>query len=107
MSGLDKRVYEIHGKVMNMFMGNQCYDVDPPLVMDCVKNALSDIGLNVKEIMFFDIDGNVTQDINNAKYMRVVATSNGINGRQIFTFALIKYRGKYKVLYLQSAVYED
>ncbi|WP_229709910.1 hypothetical protein [Vulcanisaeta souniana] len=96
----------MHGKVMNMFMGNQCYDVDPPLVMDCVKNALTSIGLNVEEIMFFDIDGNVSQDIDNARYVRAVATSNEINGKQIFTFALIKYRGKYKVLYLQSAVEE-
>ncbi|ADN51748.1 hypothetical protein [Vulcanisaeta distributa] len=106
MSGLDKRVYELHSRVMSEFMGGRCYDVDETLVIDCIRDALTDIGLSVNDVVLFDIDGNVTNEISNAKYVRVTTTSNYVNGEQIFTFALIKLRNKYRVLYLQSAVKE-
>ncbi|MGC9180662.1 MAG: hypothetical protein ACP5GZ_10740 [Vulcanisaeta sp.] len=107
MSNLDKRVYELHSRVMSEFMGGRCYDVDESLVIDCIKDVLTGIGLSINDVTLFDIDGNVAKDINSAKYVRVTATSNYINGEQIFTFALLKFRDKYRVLYLQSAIKED
>ncbi|MFB6470300.1 MAG: hypothetical protein TU36_003585 [Vulcanisaeta sp. AZ3] len=107
MENVDKRVYEIHSKVMKEFMNNKCYDIDENLVIECINNTLSDIGLSVKEVMLFDLDGNITQTVNNARYVKIIATSNEINGKQIFTFALIRYRDKYRVLYLQSAIKND
>ncbi len=106
MGEVSKRVYEIHGRVMNEFMGSKCYDIDETLVLDCIKDALTDIGLSVKDITLFDLDGNVTQEFSNARYVRVTTTSKEVNGEQIFTFALIKIRNKYRVLYLQSALKE-
>ncbi|WP_054842533.1 hypothetical protein [Vulcanisaeta distributa] len=107
MSGLDRRVYELHSKVMNEFMSGKCYDIDEALVIDCIKDTLTNIGLSVNDIVLFDIDGNVTNEIGNARYVRVTTTSNYVNGEQIFTFALIKLRNRYRVLYLQSAVKES
>ncbi len=106
MSGLDRRIYELHSKVMSEFMGGKCYDIDEALVIDCIREALTGIGLRISDITLFDIDGNITSNIDNAKYVRVTTTSNYVNGEQIFTFALIKLRNKYRVLYLQSAVKE-
>ncbi|WP_054855887.1 hypothetical protein [Vulcanisaeta sp. JCM 16161] len=91
---------------MSEFMGSKCYDVDETLVIDCIKDALTSIGLSVNDVTLFDIDGNVTNNISNARYVRVSTTSNYVNGEQIFTFALIKSRNRYRVLYLQSAVKE-
>ncbi|GAB6945208.1 hypothetical protein [Vulcanisaeta sp. JCM 14467] len=107
MSELDRRVYELHSKVMNEFMGGKCYDVDESLVIDCIRDALTSIGLSINDVTLFDLDGNVTNNISNAKYVRVTTTSNYVSGEQIFTFALIKLRNKYRVLYLQSAVKES
>ncbi len=106
MSGVDRKTYELHGKVMNEFMSGRCYDVDEPFVINCIEGVFNGIGLTIKEIALFDIDGNVTNLLENARYVRVVATSKEVGGEQIFTLALIKVRGKYRVLYLQSAVKE-
>ena len=106
MGELDRRIYELHSKVMNEFMSGKCYDVDEPLVIDCIKDTLAGIGLSINDVTLFDLDGNVTNDISNARYVRVITTSNYVGGEQIFTFALIKLRNKYRVLYLQSAVKE-
>ena len=96
----------MHSKVMSEFMGGKCYDVDEDLVLDCIRDALTEVGLRVNDVTLFDIDGNVTNNISNARYVRVTTTSNYVSGEQIFTFALIRSRNRYRVLYLQSAVKE-
>ncbi|WP_054857346.1 hypothetical protein [Vulcanisaeta sp. JCM 16159] len=107
MSNLNKRVYELHGRVMSEFMGGKCYDIDEPSVISCIKDALASIGLSVKDLIFFDIDGNIVKDLGSARYVRVTATIDDVSGEQIFTFALLKFRNKYRVLYLQSAIKEE
>lgn len=99
----DKRVYELHKKVMELFMGSKCYDIDGELLIECVKDELAELGLKVITYSLFDIDGNEVNDPNNARYLRV-ETQGPVPGKHIFTFAIIKSRGKFRVLYLQSAV---
>ncbi len=86
-----------------MFMGGKCYDLNGELVIDCVKEALSEVGLRVTSLSLYNLDGNEVSDINNARYLRV-ETQGDIPGRHIFTFAIIKVRDRFRVLYLQSAI---
>ncbi|MFP3173480.1 MAG: hypothetical protein RXR44_02835 [Vulcanisaeta sp.] len=107
MSEVDRRIYELHRKIMNEFMGGKCYDIDESFVIDCIENVFTNTGLSIKDITLFDIDGNIVNSINNARYVRVVAEGKGVGGDQIFTLALIRIRNSYRVLYLQSAVRES
>lgn len=103
MENIDKSTYELHKRVMDSFMNGKCYDIESELIIECIKDALTELGLKINTYSLFDIDGNETQDINNARYVRVEA-QEGAPGKHIFTFAIIKVRGKSRVLYLQSAI---
>jgi hypothetical protein len=92
---------------MQEFMSGKCSDIPLDSVEPCVRQVLENLGFHVKEIRYFTLEGNETQNLQEAKYIRVEATHDltaSRNVTHIFTFALMKHRDNYKVLYLQSAI---
>ena len=95
----------LHSEVVKLFMSDVCKDLTPDKVSSCISDNLSNLGFEVLEIQYFDLDGNIVNKIEDAKYVRVIANHKETeNIKHIFTFALIGIRDKYKVLYLQSAI---
>ena len=105
MSQLERAVSTLHSSVMQEFMRGKCSEVEASLVKQCVKGVLEELGFEIKDFRMFTLDGQETESIEDARYLRVEATHE-MSGDiiHVFTFALMKHRDKFKVLYLQSAV---
>ncbi|ABW02583.1 hypothetical protein [Caldivirga maquilingensis] len=99
---LRRRVQSIHGKVMEAFMSGSCEGVAFDSIVNCVKGQLSNVGLSVTDVKLLNLDGVETNNPDEVKYVRAVANDGQVD--HIFTFAVIKRRDTYNVLYLQSAV---
>ena len=100
---VSKAVQKIHSEVMMEFM-KDCSGLEFTDIINCVSEKLRGAGLEVKDIRMLDLDGNQTNEPNSVKYVRAVATGNIPNVEHIFTFATIKRRDKFNVLFMQSAV---
>ena len=102
---IERKISMLHSEVVKLFMSDVCIDLTPDRINVCISDSLSGIGFEVLEIQYFDLDGNIVDTLEKAKYVRVIANHRETeNIRHIFTFAVIGTRNKYKVLYLQSAV---
>ncbi len=99
---LRRRVQLIHGKVMEAFMSGACEGVAFDSIINCVKGQLSNVGLSVNDVKLLNIDGVESNNPDEVKYVRAVANDGQVD--HIFTFAVVKRRDVYNVLYLQSAV---
>ena len=99
---LRRRVQSIHGKVMEAFMSGSCEGVAFDSIVNCVKEQLSNVGLSVADVKLLNLDGVETNNPDEVKYVRAVANDEQVD--HIFTFAVVKRRDAYNVLYLQSAV---
>lgn len=97
-----KRIQRIHGEVMGAFMAGSCSDIPFESIIDCIGSQLSKVNLRISEARILNLDGVDTNNPDEAKYVRVVANDGQID--HIFTFALVKRKGLFNVLYLQSAV---
>ncbi len=99
---LRRRVQSIHGKVMEAFMSGSCEGIPFDSIISCVREQLSNVGLSTTEVKLLNLDGVETNDPSEVKYVRAVATDGQVD--HIFTFAVVKRKDAYNVLYLQSAV---
>ena len=99
---LVKRVQKIHGAVMEEFLVNPCEGVPFSSLKECIAERLSKHNLRPVNIQVLNIDGAATDDPNEAKYVRAVCSEGDVD--HIFTFALVKRRGLFNVIFMQSAV---
>jgi len=107
VSELEQIVRLLHSSVMSEFSKGACSEVRSEEVKSCVKEVFEQLGFEVKDIRFFTLDGEETVSAENASYVRVEAThelSSHLEVTHIFTFALVKRRDKFKVVFLQSAI---
>ncbi|MFP3240399.1 MAG: hypothetical protein RXO26_04435 [Caldivirga sp.] len=100
--GFRRRVQQLHGKVMETFMSGSCEGLTFEAIGDCVRGQLSGLGLNVVEVRLLNLDGVETSNPDDVKYVRAVANDGQVD--HIFTFAVVRRKNLYNVLYLQSAV---
>ncbi len=105
MESLDSTIRRLHSDVMYDFLSNACSDIDRDSVISCISDVLSKHGFTISRCTLLSIDGEVVQSPEFARYVRVEARHPDTgNISHIFTFAIIRRRDKYDVLYLQSAV---
>ncbi|KUO92518.1 MAG: hypothetical protein RXO22_00725 [Thermocladium sp.] len=98
-----KAIQKIHSEVMMSFM-KDCSNLDFNDIGSCVASKLRENGLEVLDIRMFDLDGRETNDPSTVKYVRASVKGDLPNIEHIFTFAVIKRRDKFNVLFMQSAV---
>ncbi len=105
MKDLDSFVRDLHSNVMRELMNDVCANIDGNEVIHCVRNVLSKYGFNINSCVLMSINGDVVDDPDFARYIRVEASHPDTGDlSHIFTFGLFKRGGKFNVIYLQSAI---
>ncbi|NPB00755.1 MAG: hypothetical protein GXO10_05210 [Crenarchaeota archaeon] len=105
MRDLDSLIRDLHSNVMRELMSDVCSEIDGSEVVSCVRNVLSKYGFNINSCTLLSINGEVVDDPDFARYIRVEASHPDTRGlSHIFTFGLFKRSGKFNVIYLQSAI---
>ncbi len=105
MRDLDSLIRDLHSNVMRELMSDVCSGIDGNEVIPCVKNVLSKYGFNINSCTLMSINGEVVDDPDFARYIRIEASHPETgNLSHVFTFGLFKRGGKFNVIYLQSAI---
>ncbi|MEZ0249182.1 MAG: hypothetical protein ABWJ97_07885 [Thermoproteus sp.] len=94
----------LHGKAKEEFDKNPCMTDSPAQLGDCAKDRLAAVGFQVGDVSYLDANVDPAESPERARFLRVEATYGGSPDRHIFTFAILKAGGKFKLLWLQSAV---
>lgn len=93
----------LHGRVKEEFDRNPCVVDSPAQIADCAKAKLSAAGFEVKEVGLLDANVDPADSPERARFLRLEAKYGDSPDKHIFTFAILKAAGKYKLLWLQSA----
>jgi len=93
-----------HGEVKRLFEEKPCFDLPKDEVLKCITDRLSSLGYMVLETSLWTLFAEPTEDLDEAKFARVEARYPNDEVKHIFTFALLKARGRFRVLFAQSAV---
>ncbi|NPA23309.1 MAG: hypothetical protein GXO23_03330 [Crenarchaeota archaeon] len=105
MNDLDSLIRELHSNVMRDLMGDVCSELNGDEVVSCVRNVLSKYGFNINSYVLMSINGEVVDDPDFARYLRVEASHPSTGDlSHVFTFGVLKRSGKFNVIYLQSAI---
>ncbi len=94
----------LHGKAKEQFDKNPCIVDAPDQLAECAKSRLAAAGFEAKDVMYLDANVDPAESPDKARFLRVEASYGGSADKHIFTFAVLKSAGKYKLLWLQSAV---
>jgi len=96
----------LHGRVKEELDKSPCESVDASSLAECAEERLSKHGFSQIEHFFLDENIELARDPAEAKFLRVEAHLEGRRETHVFTFAILKSGGRYKLLWLQSAVVE-
>ncbi|CCC82635.1 hypothetical protein [Thermoproteus tenax] len=94
----------LHGKAKEEFDKSPCVVDAASQLGDCAKERLAAAGFEVGDVMYLDANVDPADSPERARFLRVEARHSGSPGKHIFTFAILKSAGKFKLLWLQSAV---
>lgn len=94
----------LHGRAKEEFDKSPCLVDSPNEIAECAKSKLSAVGFQVYDVMFLDANVDPAESPDKARFLRLEARYGESPDKHIFTFAILKPGGKYKLLWLQSAV---
>ncbi|MCI4464656.1 MAG: hypothetical protein RXQ56_09790 [Thermoproteus sp.] len=94
----------LHGRAKEAFDRDPCVADSPAQLGDCARGRLASAGFEARDLAYLDANVDPAESPERARFLRVEAKYGESPDKHIFTFAILKSAGKYKLLWLQSAV---
>lgn len=95
----------LHGRAKEVLDREPCMVDQPSQLASCITERLRLAGFQVRAVQFLNANVDPAERLEDSRFIRVEALA-GDENLHIFTFAVLKLGGRYKALWLQSAVIE-
>lgn len=95
----------LHGRAKEALDRDPCVVDQASQLASCIEERLRGVGFRVRSVQFLDSNVDPVDTPERARFIRVEASAADEN-THVFTFAVLKPGGRYKALWLQSAVIE-